>query len=281
MSQQPTDRDRPVTNEAGTAEAASNGKDERVVDGKDTESVQASPVQADGKAEADPKESKASKDSEDPTLTDDPPEAGTGVLPNDPDAELVQAAQKGNADAFEKLVRRYQHRVYNLAYRSLHDREAAEEVAQEVFVSIFRSIKRFRGGARFTSWMYRIVINHCRSRLRHKKRHPDENSPLGVDTPVEADDGSSRTPQYADERPDSDPERAVGAREELEVVQQALDSLDEDHRTVLLLRDIEDLNYAEIADILGLPEGTVKSRIHRARNQLKERLSKYLEAERR
>ena len=263
MSQQPTDRDPRFAAKGAAETTPTNGKDERAID-----------EQSDA----------AEGESEDPTLTDEPPEVAEeepGVLASDPDADLVRAAQKGDPEAFEKLVRRYQHRVYNLAYRSLHDREAAEEVAQEVFVSIFRYLKKFRGGARFTSWMYRIVINHCRSRLRHKKRHPDENSPLGVDSPVEAEDGSSRTPQYADERPDSDPERTVGAREELEVVQQALDSLDEDHRTVLLLRDIEDLNYAEIADILGLPEGTVKSRIHRARNQLKERLSKYLEAERR
>jgi RNA polymerase sigma-70 factor (ECF subfamily) len=218
--------------------------------------------------------------SDDPTVKPGgPAEAAEGALPaesDDPDASLVRAAQAGDYDAFEKLVRKHQHRVYNLAYRSLHDRQAAEDVAQEVFVSIFRYIKKFRGGARFTSWMFRIVVNHCRTRMRYRKRRPDQNNPVSMDASVETEDGS-RTRQFADEDPTADPERTAAARQELDVVQQALNDLDEDHRMVLILRDIEDLNYAEIADILGLPEGTVKSRIHRARNQLKDRLSKYLD----
>lgn len=199
----------------------------------------------------------------------------TPATSGDPDAALVEAAQRGSRDAFQKLLTRYQHRVYNLAFRTLRDHQAAEEASQEAFVSIYRHIGRFRGGARFTSWMYRIVINQCRTRLRHRKRRPDITTHNRIG-PGDGEDGSTAT-DLPDRRPQADPERVASANQRLALAQKALDELDDEHRTVILLRDVEDLNYAEIAEILGLPEGTVKSRIHRARNHLKERLSKYLE----
>lgn len=191
------------------------------------------------------------------------------------DQELVLRFKEGDRHAYEEIVRRYQHRVYGLAYRWMRDERIAEEVAQDVFIALFRSLSRFRGDAKLSTWIYRVVINHCKNRkLYRKRRRMDQHEPLDGKR-NEDDDGPSR--QFADDGPGSD---SVAHRSEAEVlVHQALGQLDEDQRQIIVLRDIEDLSYEEIGELMGVPRGTVKSRLHRARASLAQVLSRRVQQE--
>ncbi len=192
----------------------------------------------------------------------------------DPDRDLIDRVKKKQTGAFEQLVRKYQDRVYNLSFRFLREREIAEEVAQDVFVSIYKHIDGFKGEAKFSTWLFRVVANHCHNKSKYlrRRRHKLQDS---IDVPIETEDGE-RKRELADD-PLLSPEELSTRRNMNEAIQDAISHLDEDHRVIVLLRDVEDLSYEEIGEILGLPEGTVKSRLHRARNELRERLSKTYE----
>jgi RNA polymerase sigma-70 factor (ECF subfamily) len=169
------------------------------------------------------------------------------------------------------LVRKYQDRVLNLAIRFLHEREIAEETAQDVFVAVYKHIKEFQGNSKFSTWLFRIVANHCHNKAKYLRRRKHKQTE-SLDAPIETDDGDVQR-QVPDE-PGHSPEELSVRRDMNERIQEAISCLDEDHRVIVLLRDVEDMSYEEIGEILGLPEGTVKSRLHRARNELRERLSK-------
>lgn len=205
-----------------------------------------------------------------------PPTVPPGIPPPpvervDPDRDLIDRVKKKQIGAFEQLVRKYQDRVYNLSFRFLREREIAEEVAQDVFVSIYKHIDGFKGEAKFSTWLFRVVANHCHNKSKYlrRRRHKLQDS---IDVPIETEDGE-RKRELADD-PSLSPEELSTRRNMNEAIQDAISHLDEDHRVIVLLRDVEDLSYEEIGEILGLPEGTVKSRLHRARNELRERLSK-------
>jgi RNA polymerase sigma-70 factor (ECF subfamily) len=189
------------------------------------------------------------------------------------DEELVRRFNDGDRDAFAELVQRYQDRIFTLCLRWMRDRQVAEEVAQDVFVAVYRALPRFRGEARFSTWIFRVATNHCKNRrLYRQRRHSDKHEPL-EGTPRE--DGPSR--QLPSTGPGTD--RGAMRSEAERLLQDALDALDEGHRTIIILRDIEDLPYEEIAEILDLPRGTVKSRLHRARAQLARALSRHIDKE--
>ena len=189
------------------------------------------------------------------------------------DEELVRRFNDGDREAFAELVRRYQDRIFTLCLRWMRDRQVAEEVAQDVFIAVYKALGRFRGEAKFSTWIFRVATNHCKNRrLYRQRRHSDKHEPL-EGTPRE--DGPSR--QLPSTRPGTD-RRAMRSEAE-RILQDALDTLDEGHRTIIILRDIEDLPYEEIADILELPRGTVKSRLHRARAQLARALSRHIDKE--
>lgn len=184
------------------------------------------------------------------------------ALLNTSDEELVRRFKAGDREAFSELVRRYQDRVFTLCLRWAGDAASAEDTAQEVFLSLYKSLADFRGDAKLSTWIYRVATNHCKNRrIYHLRRAADRHE--SIDTP-EREDAPVR--QFADEKAGTD----LGLhRSEAEVIlQNALASLDETHRSIIILRDIEDLSYEEIADILELPRGTVKSRLHRARADL-------------
>lgn len=189
-------------------------------------------------------------------------------LPGAADHELVTRFRNGDRKAFDEIVLRYQHRVYSLCYRWLGEPEAAEEVAQDVFLAVFRSLDAFRGESSLSTWIFKVAVNHCRNRRLYRMRRahgrhdpidtkPDDDSPMleVADETAHSDAGSLR-------------------REARDLVQQALEGLDDDHRQILILRDVEDLDYEEIADILDIPRGTVKSRLHRARMELATRIAR-------
>ncbi len=201
-------------------------------------------------------------------------ESASRELSAEAEAELVRCAQAGQTDAFGQLVLAYQDRLYNVVCRLCSRPEVAEELAQEAFLKAFEKLGDFRGGSRFYTWLFRIATNLAlsyRRRLGVVKFHSlqgqacsDENA-----NPSLAD---ARTAELAEIR-NPGPESIAIAREETLKVRDALDSLDEEFRTIVLLRDAEDMNYDEIAEILEIPRGTVKSRLHRARKILKEKLS--------
>jgi len=177
------------------------------------------------------------------------------------DGECVQRLLQGEADAFEILVERHQKTIFNLVYRMLGDPDDAAEVAQEVFLSAYRSIAQFRGDANFSTWLYRIAINHATTRRRSLATAKQR----GMD--LEAHD-------LVDDR-HLDPMGAVMQKEIQHHVQAALNSLSPNDATVILLRDLQDVPYEEVAKMLEVPVGTVKSRLHRARQILKAKLAPY------
>lgn len=180
----------------------------------------------------------------------------------DPDAEMIERWQGGDESAFEVLVRRHQRRVFGLVLRMLGNREEAEEVAQEAFLSLHRHGHRFRREARFSTFVYRVAANAALNRRRSLGRKRAREVALarrheaGIDLP-----SSPR-----------DPEDAASGGQVQKQVQQALLELPPDLRAAVVLYDIEGQSYGDIAQALQIPEGTVKSRIHRARNALRELL---------
>lgn len=181
----------------------------------------------------------------------------------DPDAALVADWQGGDPRAFEQLVRRHERRVYRLLFRMLGSREEAEDACQEAFLSLHRHGRRFRREARFSTFLYRVAANAALNRRRTLGRARARRQELAQ---------RQATGAHLPESP-RDPEDAARGSEIQERVQEALLSLPEDLRTAVVLYDIEGQSYREIAGILDIPEGTVKSRIHRARHGLRERLA--------
>jgi RNA polymerase sigma-70 factor (ECF subfamily) len=184
---------------------------------------------------------------------------------------LIRRLQDRDERAFEEVVRLYENKVYNLVYRMIGSSEEAEDLAQEVFVTVFKSIDSFRGEAKFSTWLYRIAANHCKNRMKYLGRRSYKQT-------GELDEAAEREAQKAQPsaiRPQVDGPDAVLEGLELErLVQRSMQALDEEHREVIVLRDLEDLSYEEIAQITGVELGTVKSRLHRARLQLKELMAK-------
>lgn len=159
-----------------------------------------------------------------------------------PDAELVRRHLDGDGSAFAVLVERHQRRVYNVALRMLGRPEDAADAAQEVFLTCLRKLGSFRGDAAFTTWLHRVTVNACLDALRRRSREqPSEEPP---------------------ERPVGDHADAAGAAAD---VQRGLLAITEEFRAVLVLHDLQGLPYEEVAEALGAPVGTVKSRVHRAR----------------
>lgn len=181
------------------------------------------------------------------------------------EATLVDQAKHGDVAAFEQLVTKYDRKVYNLAYRMCADREDAADLAQEGLVRAYRSIGRFREQAQFSTWLYRIVVNVCLDHQRSRKRHPT----VSLDEPLPGEDGDIPRQLTADS---PNPEAAYEQRETQAEVQRAISRLPEDQRVVIVMRDIQDLSYEEIAGVLDVALGTVKSRLNRARQALKEEL---------
>jgi RNA polymerase sigma-70 factor (ECF subfamily) len=188
------------------------------------------------------------------------------VVEADADQEIVAQCRNGDWEAFAKLVLKYQNRVLTLATRILDNRSEAEDVAQDVFVKVFQSLPDFRGASRFSTWLYRITVNHC---LNHLRRRTRQQQTL-VGTEPEEWMQESRT---------ANPQQTLEQKERWALVQAKLQLLSPEHRTIVLLRDFEGLSYDEIADVLQLESGTVKSRLHRARMELKALLEPYLAGE--
>jgi RNA polymerase sigma-70 factor (ECF subfamily) len=196
-----------------------------------------------------------------PTAADMQHAAGAR-MPEDEDDALIDRLVARDERAFNALVRAYERRVFALVLRMIDNRAEAEDLAQEVFVQVFKAIGSFRRESKLSTWIYRIAINLCKNRSKYLRvRHSSEQDPL---EPHEGD--ASRRAGGDIARPD---EMTAGKQVE-RIVQRAIGALEPSFRECLILRDVEDLSYEEIGDITGLPAGTVKSRIHRARAQLRD-----------
>jgi RNA polymerase sigma-70 factor (ECF subfamily) len=177
------------------------------------------------------------------------------------ESRLIAAARSGNLDAFNELVLAYQDRVYNLAYRILGDPASAEDATQEAFISAYQHLPTFRGGS-FLSWLMRTVANRCYDELRRRKRRPA----VSWESFGEMDEEAN--PFLVNGHPT--PEEAAQEAELTHLLQMAITSLPPDQRVVLVLSDVEGMDYAAIAETVGIPVGTVKSRLARARARLRD-----------
>ncbi len=189
----------------------------------------------------------------------------------DEDYEIVCLCQKGDVDAFGSLVEKYQKKMVNIAFRIIGDYEAASEVVQDSFVSAYKAIRKFRGEARFSTWLYRIVINASRNRMKRLKTRLQREG-VSIEGSRDAEGGRGIDP------PDPGPSvlEQVEKREVESKVQACISALDDEYREVLVLRDIQGFSYDEISDILKVPGGTVKSRLFRAREALKDGLKEMI-----
>jgi RNA polymerase sigma-70 factor (ECF subfamily) len=186
------------------------------------------------------------------------------------DLGLVQRVQKGDKTAFDLLVLKYQHKVVKLVTRYLRDPSDAEDVAQEAFIKAYRALPQFRGDSAFYTWLYRIAINTAKNAIVSRDR-----SPIDFDLDMQnIEESNSMQLRLADpETPESLPQT-----EEIRVtVNEAIESLPEDLRTAIVLRELEGLSYEDIAQAMDCPVGTVRSRIFRAREAIDRRLSEVFE----
>ncbi len=168
--------------------------------------------------------------------------------------------------AFNLLVITYERRVFALVFRMLGRRDEAEDLAQEVFVQVFKAIDQFRGDSKLSTWIYRIAVNLCKNRTKYlKRRHAGEQD----DVDAMADRAPLSAAKGVSVGDISRPDELVEGMQLEVIVKRAIDQIDPDFREVLILRDVEDMSYEEIAAVTGLAAGTVKSRIHRARAQLR------------
>ncbi|MCK4412128.1 MAG: sigma-70 family RNA polymerase sigma factor [Candidatus Eisenbacteria sp.] len=194
--------------------------------------------------------------------------SGSGLV-DLPDEELMERIVAGNELAFELLVKRYQAKITNLVHRFIYDRERAVEIAQEVFLRVFLHRKRYRRSGRFSTWIYTIAVNLAKNELRRKARLRGVTSLDGL---VEATGDSGAF--LADKQPG--PDRRAQQHQIEETVMGAIQQLPPKYREVILLRDIQQLTYEEIEQVLIIPGGTVRSRINRARTALKQILEPVL-----
>jgi RNA polymerase sigma-70 factor, ECF subfamily len=195
------------------------------------------------------------------------------ALPEELESRLIARLVARDERAFNELVRAYERRVLTVVIRMLNNPAEAEEVAQEVFVQVFKAIGTFRGDSKLSTWIYRIAINLCKNRMKYLKvRHGGEQDELGEVEERGALGGERPANVGAVERPDE----MMSGKQVEQIVQAAILELEPTFRECLILRDVEELSYEQIEEITGLPIGTVKSRIHRARAQLREAVEREL-----
>jgi RNA polymerase sigma-70 factor (ECF subfamily) len=188
----------------------------------------------------------------------------------DPDAALMLRVKQGDTTAFTELVEKYKQPVMNLAYRTVRDMTEAEDLAQNVFVQIYKSAARYKSTAKFSTWLFTIARNLCLNEIRRRSRHPADS----LDAP-HPDQEDQPLQQFEDKTTVSPPENVLQG-ELVWQIDRALADLPENQRSAILLCRQEELSYEEIAEVLGCSVSATKSLIHRGRETLKERLKAYL-----
>ncbi len=186
---------------------------------------------------------------------------------------LLRRLRDRDERAFRELIEAHRDRVFNITYRMLGNRAEAEDVAQEVFITVFKTIETFREESKFSTWLYRVTVNHCKNRIKYlARRHDRDRDELDDNMPQQINGAVTGLPVRA-----AQPDKALASVQMELLLQEAIANLDDDHRIVVVLRDVEDLSIEEICEITGLPDGTVKSRLHRARLVLRKKLQRHVE----
>ena len=185
------------------------------------------------------------------------------------DQQLVSRVQKGDSRAFDMLVLKYQHRIFGLISRYVHDADEVQDVAQEAFIKAYRALPKFRGDSAFYTWLYRIAINTAKNYLVSRSRRPPGSDVEVEDAEYYASGGALHEIET--------PENALFGAELKAVVERAIRELPEDLRTAVTLREFDGLSYEDIADIMDCPIGTVRSRIFRAREAIDSQVKEQLE----
>jgi len=186
------------------------------------------------------------------------------VQSNDEDSALVEAVLAGDSDAYRGLVERYQNRIYNVIYGMVHDREDAMELAQDSFIKAYRKLSTFRLDSKFYTWLCRIAVNTAIDHLRKKKLR--QTSEFDENIASKTDTGLFEGHELGN------PEKEFARKELRERIIEEVDKLPEDQKQVLVLKEVDGLSYKEIAEIVGIPQGTVMSRLYYARKRLQETL---------
>ena len=185
---------------------------------------------------------------------------------SDEDNELITSFNAGSKRAFDSLVLKYQDRIFNLCYRFLGDHEEADDSAQETFIKVYRSLKKFRFESEFSTWLYRIAVNTCKNKLSSQKYRRDRKM-VRLDNGRE---GAAHINTISDKT--GSPENNLEKKEREILIQKAIKSLPDDFKSVVVLRDVEGLSYEMTARITGYNIGTVKSKLSRARERLRKKL---------
>jgi len=189
------------------------------------------------------------------------------LIREDEEQRLIKACQEGDSEAFDQLIRTFQDQVFGLAFHLLRDHDEAEDLAQEVFLSCYRNLHSFRFESRLGTWLYRITVNRVKNRWKyHQRRQRDKHESL--DAPRSDDDVRSR--EVVD--PTANPREQAEGREMMRILESRITELSPDFQQVIGLRFGQSLSYEEIAEVLDCSIGTVKSRINRARGQLREKM---------
>ena len=185
---------------------------------------------------------------------------------------LLRRLRDRDERAFRELIDEHRDRVFNITYRMLGNRAEAEDVAQEVFITVFKQIENFRGDSKFSTWLYRVTVNHCKNRIKYLARRHDRDRDELDETSQQQNGAVNGAPVRA-----KNPDKALESAQMEKLLQDAIASLDDEQRAVVILRDVEDLSIEEICEITGLPDGTVKSRLHRARLVLRKKMQRHVE----
>lgn len=189
------------------------------------------------------------------------PSVASSARPPDADAELATRAARGDGAAFRALVGQYQRRVYAVAYRMLGDAQEAEDLTQDVFVALHGALKSFRAESKLSTWIYRITRNHCLNRIKYLNRRGRKQQMASSDA-----EGDDVIAQLKSDEPS--PARLMEVAQDAKKLEAALLTLPAEQRLLVVLREVEQLSYDEMVEATGLPIGTIKSRLHRARGAL-------------
>ena len=192
-----------------------------------------------------------------------------GVAADSIDAQLVRRVQKGDKDAFDLLVLKYQHKIVNLVMRYVRDPDQALDITQEAFLKAYRALPRFRGDSAFYTWLYRIAVNTAKNHLASVRRRPMDVE-LDLQCPEQYD-------LHAKLKETDTPEGLTLSKELHTAVEKALQALPEDLRTAIVLRELDGMSYEEIAQTMDCPVGTVRSRIFRARDAIGKKIGNLID----
>jgi RNA polymerase sigma-70 factor, ECF subfamily len=190
------------------------------------------------------------------------------------DLTLVQRVRSGDQRAFKQLVERYQRKVYAVAYGMLKDKEEARDVAQEAFVKVYKYLDHFKGDASFYTWLYRITANICIDQMR--KKGTSRGDAVEFDETIATDTAEANIGALGSKL-GTNPQKAMLRKELAEKIEAALQEVPEKHREILLMREVEGMSYEDLAKVLGIPKGTVMSRLFHARLKVQKILNEYLE----